>query len=75
MIDRGLESVFVLYNLAMRILLVFLMSSLAQLEAEIQNGPTNLKDNILKKSPKKTNIDRIFLLTYSDLADKNHKLC
>ena len=48
------------------------MSSLAQLEAEIQNGPKNLKDNILKKSPKKKiNIDGIFLLTYSDLADQN----
>ena len=47
------------------------MSSLAQLEAEIQNGPKNLKDNILKKSPKKINIDGIFLLTYSDLADQN----
>ena len=47
------------------------MSSVAQLEAEIQNGPKKIKDNILENSPKKINIDRIFVLTYSDLADQN----
>ena len=47
------------------------MSSVAQLEAEIQNGPKKFKDNILENSPKKTNIDGIFVLTYSDLADQN----
>ena len=31
----------------------FLMSSVAQLEAEIQNGPKKFKDNILENSPKK----------------------
>ena len=35
MIGRGLESVYIPYKLAMRILLVFLVSSVAQLEAEI----------------------------------------
>jgi len=29
------------------------MSSVAQLEAEIQNGPKKIKDNILENSPKK----------------------
>ena len=38
MIDRALESVSAPFKLAMRILL-FLMSSVAQLEADIQNRP------------------------------------
>ena len=38
MIDRGLESVSVPYKLAIRILLFFFMSSVAQLEAEIYIG-------------------------------------
>ena len=37
-IDRALESVFAPYKLEMRIL-CFFMSSVAELEAEIQNGP------------------------------------
>ena len=47
------------------------MSSVAQLEAEIQNGPKKFKDNILKNSQKKTDIDGIFVLKYSNLADQN----
>ena len=38
MIDRGLESDSAPYKLAMRILLFSLMSSVAQLEAEIATG-------------------------------------
>ena len=43
MIDGALESVSVSYKLAMRILLFFLMSSVAQLVAEKQNCPKILK--------------------------------
>ena len=45
MIDRALESVSAPYKLAMRILLFFLMSSVAQLEAEIATGRGVFKKN------------------------------
>ena len=48
----------------------FLMSFLDQLEVELQNRPKNLKIIFLKNHQKKTNIGRIFLLTYSGLADQ-----
>ena len=70
MIDRALESVSAPYKLAIRILLFFLMSSVAQLEAEIQKGPENLKIIFLKIHQSKTNIGRIFSLAYLDLADQ-----
>ena len=47
------------------------MSSLAQSEAEIQNGPKKLKIIFLKIHQKNTNVDGIFVLTYFDLADQN----
>ena len=46
------------------------MSSQAQLEAEIQNRPKNLKIIFKKIHQKKTNIGEILMLINSDLADQ-----
>ena len=46
------------------------MSSVAQLEAKIQKGKKIKKIIFWKNHQKKTKIGRVFLLTYSDLADQ-----
>ena len=49
MIDRALGSISVSYKLAMRIILFFLMSSVAQSQAEIVTEGVFLRNPVLKE--------------------------